>query len=102
MVNLSDNLHRLKRGKGVTNGQIAEEIGTSETMISNYITGRSIPPLEVIVRLATYFGVSLDTLILGGAVNGLALGATTELKKILERLASLEASVEKISVAGAA
>ena len=42
---------------------LAKELHITEAMLSNYLTGRNDMPVEVLVRLAERFGVSMDYLV---------------------------------------
>ena len=42
---------------------LAKELHITEAMLSNYLTGRNDMPVEVLVRLAQRFGVSMDYLV---------------------------------------
>ena len=41
---------------------LAKELGITDSVISNYLTGRSQMPIEMLVKLADTFGVSVDYL----------------------------------------
>ena len=41
---------------------LAKELNISESVISNYLTGRSQVHIEMLVRMAKHFGVSVDYL----------------------------------------
>ena len=41
---------------------LAKELGVSESVISNYLTGRTQMTIEMLVKMAEYFGVSVDYL----------------------------------------
>ena len=42
--------------------KLAGEFQISEAMLSNYLTGRSEIPVDVLVKIAQYFGISMDYL----------------------------------------
>ena len=46
-----------------TISQVSAELGCGEPTISRYATGRALPCLSMAVRLADYFGVTLDYLL---------------------------------------
>ena len=41
---------------------LAKELGITESVVSNYLTGRSQMPIEILVKMAEYLGVSVDYL----------------------------------------
>jgi len=49
--------HDLKQKK------LAEEFGISAAMMSNYVTGRSTMPVEILVKMSQKFGISVDYLV---------------------------------------
>ncbi len=52
------------RGRGVTQGQLAEATGISPAALSNYLRGaRSVPRVEELATLARYFAVSMEWLL---------------------------------------
>ena len=42
--------------------KLARELDISESVVSNYLTGRSQVPIEMLVKMAEHFGVSVDYL----------------------------------------
>ena len=42
---------------------LAKELNISESVISNYLTGRSHVPVEMLVKMSEHFGVSVDYLV---------------------------------------
>lgn len=69
MNNLKDNIfaQRLKElrhdRKKITQDMLANDLQVSKTTISNYETGYSMPDIETLIRIATYFNVSTDYLL---------------------------------------
>lgn len=50
----------LKKAKGVTDYRIAVDTGISRSTFSEWKSGRSKPKFDKLVRLARYFGVSVE------------------------------------------
>lgn len=63
MVDCSEKLRALREAKGLTQLQVANKIGISKAMISAYETASKAPSIEVLIRLARLFGVSVDYLV---------------------------------------
>lgn len=59
---LSERLKELRKEKGYTQKQISELIGISQTTYAGYETGEHMPSLEILIRIADIFKVSLDYL----------------------------------------
>ncbi len=63
MINYGDELkfQRLKRNK--TLQQIEKDTGISNSNLSRWESGKVVPSIEFCVRLADYYGITLDELI---------------------------------------
>ena len=53
---------------GISQNELARQIGSTSAFISNIATGKAKPGLEFLQKIATHFGISLDWLILGKGV----------------------------------
>lgn len=53
-------LKSLRRERKMTQENLAEIFHISQTSVSKYETGEAVPDLELIVKMADFFGVSLD------------------------------------------
>lgn len=53
-------LKNLRRERKMTQGNLAKIFHISQTSVSKYETGEAVPDLETVVRMADFFGVSLD------------------------------------------
>lgn len=58
--NLGKKLKALRKGRGLTQQQLAEKMDISRATISNYEVGRRSPHLSELRRFADFYGVSLD------------------------------------------
>lgn len=56
-------LRELRRRSGLTQIELAEELNISQSALSTYETGRINIDNETLVKLARYFGVSIDELL---------------------------------------
>ena len=57
-----DNLRDLMAGSGMTQGDLAKELGVSESTISKYLNKRQFPGVKTLVNLAYALDCSLDDL----------------------------------------
>lgn len=55
-------LRTMMRRRGILQEELAEKIGTSQTMISHYMTGRSIPNGIILRKIAKALKCSMDEL----------------------------------------
>lgn len=62
-MELSETLLALRRGKGLSQEQLAEELNVSRQAISKWETGQSVPDLDKLVQLSRVFAVSIDELL---------------------------------------
>lgn len=56
-------LRELRKAKGISQLKLAMDLHTNQNTISRYETGEREPGLKELIRLADYFGVSLDYLV---------------------------------------
>ena len=63
MVDCSEKLRLLREAKHLTQQQVADKVGVSKATISAYETVSKAPSIEVIIRLARFYGVSVDYLV---------------------------------------
>lgn len=50
----------LRKGRHLTQEQLAEKLGVNRTTISSYEIGRRLPNLNELKRFAAFYGVGLD------------------------------------------
>lgn len=55
-------LRELRRGRGLSQKQLADAIDSTQQSVTDWETGKKIPKLDSAVACADYFGVSLDYL----------------------------------------
>ncbi len=56
-----DTYVRLRDEKGVTDYKVSQETGVSTATLSEWKKGTYTPKIDKIQRIATYFGVPIDT-----------------------------------------
>ena len=57
------NLRKLRLAKGVSQQQLAQAIGTTQQSINKYENHSTEPDIQTLIRLADYFGTSVDDLV---------------------------------------
>ncbi len=60
---IGTNILKLRRNKGVTQEALAEFIGVTKTSVSKWETGSTLPDIQILPLLASYFEVSIDDLL---------------------------------------
>lgn len=63
---IGDNLTELRKKKGLTQIELAEKFNYSDTAVSKWEKGLTLPPIDVLVQLAGFYGVTLDYLVKEG------------------------------------
>lgn len=58
-------LRELRRGRGLTQQQIAEEFGVTVRTVSRWETGSNLPDIDLLMLLADYYEVDLKELLSG-------------------------------------
>ena len=62
-MNLSEKILRLRTARGMSQGDLAEQLEVSRQSVSKWETGQSTPDLDKIIKLADLFGVTTDYLV---------------------------------------
>lgn len=70
-VKFPDRLKRLIEDRNLYQRDVANDLGLSDTAVSQYVTGKRQPDFETVVKIAGYFDVTIDYL----------LGVTNDPKK---------------------
>lgn len=63
MIHLQKNIRFLRKQKGMTQGQLADELSIKRSLIGAYEEGRAVPKLLVIQQMSLLFGLSIDQLL---------------------------------------
>lgn len=62
-MSFGSNLERIRKDKKVSQSTLGEQLELTQQMISSYEKGTSSPNVEVLVKIADYFHVSIDALV---------------------------------------
>ena len=65
-MTLAEKLLALRTEKGLSQEDLAEQLGVSRQSVSKWETGQSVPDLDKIIKLADLFGVTVDELVREG------------------------------------
>ncbi|MFD2966204.1 helix-turn-helix domain-containing protein [Sphingobacterium bambusae] len=58
-----DNIKYLRARKGLSQQGLADALGITRARYSKYEYGQAEPPLELVVKIARFYGVSIDVLL---------------------------------------
>ncbi|MGN1081174.1 MAG: helix-turn-helix domain-containing protein [Acutalibacteraceae bacterium] len=57
---MKNNLKLLRKSRGYTQIAVQVKTGVEQALLSKYETGERVPPTETLLRLAEFYGVSID------------------------------------------
>ena len=58
-------LQTLRKEKGMTQEQLAEQVGVSRRTVSRWETGSNVPDLDILIELSDYYSVDLREILSG-------------------------------------
>lgn len=62
VIAIGSNIARIRRERKLTQEDIASFLGVTKASVSKWETGQSYPDIELLPRIATFFGISIDEL----------------------------------------
>ena len=62
-ISIAHNIAQNRKARKLTQEDLAGFLGVTKASVSKWETGQSYPDLELLPRIATYFGVSIDELV---------------------------------------
>ena len=65
-MSLSEKILHLRTQKGLSQLELAEQLGVSRQSVSKWETGQSVPDLDKLIKLADLFGITVDELVREG------------------------------------
>ena len=83
-MELPEKIQKLRKERGLTQEQFAEQLFVSRTAVSKWETGRGMPSMDSLQMIAKFFGITLDELLDASEVITIA---ENENKKNISRFA---------------
>ena len=62
-MNFGERLRELRKGKGLTQQQLADRLSVAKSIVSYYESGDRFPSYDVLIRIAGLFHVTTDYLL---------------------------------------
>lgn len=62
-MNIGNNISALRKEKGITQEELANEIGVSAQAVSKWENDSSCPDVSLLTKIADFFGVTVDELL---------------------------------------
>lgn len=77
IIKIGEFLKNLRVEKGLTQSQLAETIGSTNKTVSRWETGTYLPPVEMLLILSDFYGVTVNEILLGKKTNNSEINAET-------------------------
>lgn len=87
--NSSNRIRELRKKNKLTMKELGKQVGVVEGTISQYETGKRQPDIEMLSKLANYFGVTIDYLVGGAESENAEAPLSTDEKNLLDMFKSL-------------
>jgi transcriptional regulator with XRE-family HTH domain len=84
MLNIGSKISLLRKEKGWSQGDLAEQIGASREIIGKYERNENSPSLEMALKMAKAFGVTVDFLLGEGEYSSYDKDTVERIKNIQE------------------
>ena len=62
-LRIAENIAFLRKQKGITQDELAAFLGVTKASVSKWETGNTMPDIQILPLLASYFDVSVDELL---------------------------------------
>ena len=92
-MEFNEKLQELRKGKGLTQEELAEKLFVSRTAISKWESGRGYPSIDSLKEIARFFSVTIDDLICSDEMISVA---ENEKREFADKYVSLICSVMDI------
>jgi transcriptional regulator with XRE-family HTH domain len=83
MLNIGDKIIQLRKQHDLSQSDLAKKIGASRTIVGNYERNSNTPSIEMIIKIAKVFNVSVDYMIGEGQLSSYD-------KEVLKRIEDIE------------
>jgi transcriptional regulator with XRE-family HTH domain len=82
MLNIGERITQLRKQQNLSQDELAKKAEVSRTIIGNYERNTNSPSIEVLIKLARVFNVSVDFLIGEGQLSALDKGLMKRVEDI--------------------
>ncbi len=82
MNGIDEKISFYRKAKGMTQEELAEQLGVSPQAVSKWENGAACPDIQLLVPLARIFAITTDELLSAEAVNSVRLLDETEKKEL--------------------
>lgn len=92
MEALNERIKTLRKEKGLTQSQLADELGVTDKAVSKWEVGEANPDITLLAKLAEIFGVTIDYLLTGKVEETISLDDMDDEKRALYLIKKDDAS----------
>ena len=78
---LNENIKRLRLARGLNQVDLGKSLGVTKQCVSNWENDNVLPSVEMLVKIADYFGVSTDNLLGRAETELLDVSSLTDTQK---------------------
>lgn len=64
-MNIGERIAQLRKQRGMTQEQLADQLGTTRQAVSKWEAGKTNPDIDYVIAMSAHFGVTTDYLLLG-------------------------------------
>lgn len=97
-MNLGERLKHLRHGRKISQTDVAQYIGITRSAYSHYESNNRQPVYETIIKLAAYFNVSVDYLLVGGEPPSIGGTEAQDMNEILHLFQHMDGDMKKRSI----
>ena len=83
MLHIGERIAQLRKEQKLSQDELAREVGVSRTIVGNYERGSNAPSIDVLLKLARVFHVTVDYLLGESELSGID-------KDLLQRIEGIE------------
>lgn len=77
-IQFGENLRKLRTERGLTQKELGDRVGLSKAVVSKYENSLGYPSLDMLIKIAAFFGVSTDYLLGAASKKTLDLSGLTD------------------------
>lgn len=85
---IAENIERLRNSLGYSRTKIARDLNIPQRTFNNYASGRFEPDADMLIKIANYFGVTLDFL----------FGNVPEIKKLPSKIETYSEAINFLTI----
>ena len=103
MAALNENIRMQRAARGISQVEFADRLGVTKQCVSNWENDNVLPSIEMLTKLADFFGVTTDFLLGREPVSpistvGLTPAQIVHLQTVADDMAATNAEIERVKL----